>query len=51
MLGKNAEKELLANMEEIRYMTRSIVRKSAIFAKYMDIEDFYQRRILNTYSL
>jgi len=42
MLGKNAEKELLANMEEIRYMTRSIVRKSAIFAKYMDIEDFYQ---------
>ena len=39
---KNAEKELLANMEEIRYMTRSIVRKSAIFAKYMDIEDFYQ---------
>ena len=42
MVGKNAEKELLANMEEIRYMTRSIVRKSAIFAKYMDIEDFYQ---------
>ena len=42
MLGKNAEKELLANMEEIRYMTRSIVRKSAIFAKYMAIEDFYQ---------
>ena len=42
MLGKNAEKELLANMEEIRYMTRSIVRKSAIFAKYMDIEYFYQ---------
>ena len=27
MLGKNAEKELLANMEEIRYMTRSIVVK------------------------
>ena len=36
MLGKNAEKELLANMEEIRYMTRSIVRKSAIFAKYQE---------------
>ena len=33
MLGKNAEKELLANMEEIRYMTRSIVRKSAIYIK------------------
>ena len=42
MLGKNAEHELLANMEEIKRRTKCIVHQNAFIARYMDMEDFYQ---------